>query len=189
VDWVFLSVCLLLLRRLFSASEVAFYGIGQWNINHNSAIGWTSPIPALGGSVIPRERLFQQFFARSGRVGVIGVNCAAEVSRQFLQVMCGPVPHIWHTGRVWVGFVMPYANSWTFVAPPILIFTLLWDVFAVSTPPAHGSGILALPPDLATVREARRNSGKCFMALPFGWTGVAQTLATPGKSVLFWPLD
>ncbi len=134
----------------------------------------TLPI-SFGGSVLAmQERLFQQFFCCSGRVGEQGVNRAAEAMTIFAVMCAGQFP-IWHMGRVWVGFyVMPYPNSrgplW-----PNFNSALLWDVFAVSTYFTVSllfwySGLL---PDLATVRDrAKTKFRKMFYGLAsFGWTG------------------
>jgi Ni/Fe-hydrogenase subunit HybB-like protein len=150
-------------------------GIGAWGAN--KTVGWAWDITNFvwwigighAGTLISAVLLL---FRQKWRMAI---NRSAEAMTIFA-VMCAAIFVTMHTGRPWLDYwLFPHANQFGSLW---VNFTLLWDVFAVST---YFSISLVfwytgLIPDFATIRDraVKPMAKKIYTLLSFGWSGRAK---------------
>jgi len=149
-------------------------GIGVWGSNNGVDWAWdiTNFVWWIGighaGTLISAVLLL---FRQKWR---LGINRSAEAMTIFA-VMCAAIFVLFHTGRVWLDYMLfPLPNQFGSLWPNFNS-PLLWDVFAVSTYFTISCVFwyIGLIPDFGTIRDRAINPmvKKAYNLLAFGWGG------------------
>ncbi len=152
-------------------------GIGVWGSNNGVDWAWdiTNFVWWIGighaGTLISAVLLL---FRQKWR---LGINRAAEAMTIFA-VMCAAIFVLFHTGRVWLDYMLfPLPNQFGSLWPNFNS-PLLWDVFAVSTyfTISLVFWYIGLIPDFGTIRDRAISPvvKKVYNFLAFGWGGSAR---------------
>jgi Ni/Fe-hydrogenase subunit HybB-like protein len=152
-------------------------GIGVWGSNNGVDWAWdiTNFVWWIGighaGTLISAVLLL---FRQKWR---LGINRSAEAMTIFA-VMCAAIFVLFHTGRVWLDYMLfPLPNQFGSLWPNFNS-PLLWDVFAVSTyfTISLVFWYIGLIPDFGTIRDRAINPmvKKAYSILSFGWGGSAR---------------
>lgn len=152
-------------------------GIGVWGSNNGVDWAWdiTNFVWWIGighaGTLISAVLLL---FRQRWR---LGINRSAEAMTIFA-VMCAAIFVLFHTGRVWLDYMLfPLPNQFGSLWPDFNS-PLLWDVFAVSTyfTISLVFWYIGLIPDFGAIRDRAISPfvKKCYNLLAFGWGGGAR---------------
>lgn len=152
-------------------------GIGVWGSNNGVDWAWdiTNFVWWIGighaGTLISAVLLL---FRQKWR---LGINRSAEAMTIFA-VMCAAIFVLFHTGRVWLDYMLfPLPNQFGSLWPNFNS-PLLWDVFAVSTYFSISCVFwyIGLIPDFGAIRDRAISPvvKKVYNLLAFGWGGNAR---------------
>ena len=174
---LFTIACLTFLWGLGCLCYTIGVGIGVWGSNNGVDWAWdiTNFVWWIGighaGTLISAVLLL---FRQKWR---LGINRSAEAMTIFA-VMCAAIFVLFHTGRVWLDYMLfPLPNQFGSLWPNFNS-PLLWDVFAVTTyfTISLVFWYIGLIPDFGTIRDRAINPmvKKAYNLLSFGWGGSAR---------------